>query len=127
MVDTVGDALPREMARVRGIRDVYIEIGPAGQFAAAMMAVEALACGIERGDHVGAAAKGGPVMVLLCPHGETFDDFCFGCERAAGYAECQHDVVAWLLGRGPIAASYAERIERGEHVVAAQSKPKDTK
>lgn len=37
-VDTLGDALPREMARVRdGVLPAYIEIGPAGTFAASLM------------------------------------------------------------------------------------------
>lgn len=37
-VETVGDALPREMARVRDeVMPPYREIGPAGQFALAMM------------------------------------------------------------------------------------------
>ncbi len=38
MVDTVGDALPREMARVRDeVMPAYQEIGPAGGPALAMM------------------------------------------------------------------------------------------
>jgi hypothetical protein len=38
MVDTLGDALPREIARVRDeVLPVYLEIGPGGAFAAAMM------------------------------------------------------------------------------------------
>ncbi len=37
-MDTLGDALPREMARVRDeVMPPYIEIGPPGQFALAMM------------------------------------------------------------------------------------------
>ena len=37
-VDTLADALPREVARVRDeVLPAYLEIGPAGQFAAAMM------------------------------------------------------------------------------------------
>ena len=37
-MDTLGDALPREMARVRDVlMPAYIEIGPAGKFALAMM------------------------------------------------------------------------------------------
>lgn len=37
-IDTVGDALPREMARVRDVvMPPYIEIGPAGAFALHMM------------------------------------------------------------------------------------------
>lgn len=36
--DTLGEALPREMARVRDkVMPVYIECGPAGAFALAMM------------------------------------------------------------------------------------------
>ncbi len=36
--DTLGDALPREMARVRDrVMPAYREIGPAGAFALAMM------------------------------------------------------------------------------------------
>jgi hypothetical protein len=38
MSDTLGDALPREMARVRDqVMPSYIEIGPPGMFALAMM------------------------------------------------------------------------------------------
>lgn len=38
MTDTLGDALPREMTRVRdAVLPVYQEIGPAGGFAVAMM------------------------------------------------------------------------------------------
>lgn len=38
MVDTLGDALPREMARVRDqVMPAYIEIGPVGALALAMM------------------------------------------------------------------------------------------
>ena len=37
-VDTLGEALPREMARVRDeVMPAYVEIGPAGAFALAMM------------------------------------------------------------------------------------------
>ena len=37
-VDTLGEALPREMARVRDeVMPAYVEIGPAGVFALAMM------------------------------------------------------------------------------------------
>jgi hypothetical protein len=36
--DTLGEALPREMARVRDkVMPAYIEIGPPGRFALAMM------------------------------------------------------------------------------------------
>jgi len=38
MTDTLGDALPREMARVRDeVMPAYIAIGPPGTFALAMM------------------------------------------------------------------------------------------
>ena len=38
MSETLGDALPREMTRVRDeVMPFYIEIGPPGQFALAMM------------------------------------------------------------------------------------------
>lgn len=38
MTDTVGDALPREMARIRDVViPAYQSIGPAGGFAIAMM------------------------------------------------------------------------------------------
>jgi hypothetical protein len=38
MTDTLGDALPREMARVRDVvMPAYQSIGPAGGFALAMM------------------------------------------------------------------------------------------
>lgn len=37
-VDTLADALPREMARVRdNVLPAYIEIGPPGMFASALM------------------------------------------------------------------------------------------
>jgi len=40
MIDTLGDALPREIARVRDeVLPVYLEIGPPGRFAVAMMRV----------------------------------------------------------------------------------------
>ena len=39
--NTLGDALPREMARVRDeVMPAYISIGPAGAFALAMMRAE---------------------------------------------------------------------------------------
>jgi molybdopterin converting factor small subunit len=38
MVDTLGDALPREMTRIRDeVMPAYIEIGPSGIFALTMM------------------------------------------------------------------------------------------
>ena len=39
-IDTLGDALPREMARVREVLKAYHEIGPAGAFGAAMIEAE---------------------------------------------------------------------------------------
>ena len=46
-VDTLGDALPREIARVRDeVLPAYIEIGPAGQFAVAMMRAD-----LDRASH----------------------------------------------------------------------------
>lgn len=37
-IETLGDALPKEMARVRDkILPAYLEIGPSGAFAASMM------------------------------------------------------------------------------------------
>ena len=36
-IETLGDALPKEMARVRELMPMYREIGPAGSFALAMM------------------------------------------------------------------------------------------
>lgn len=37
-IDTLGDALPREIARVRDrVLPAYLEIGPAGTFAVTMM------------------------------------------------------------------------------------------
>ena len=41
MTDTLGDALPREMARVRDkVMPAYISIGPAGGFALACMTLD---------------------------------------------------------------------------------------
>lgn len=37
MADSLGEALPREMTRVRGLIPIYQSIGPAGGFAIAMM------------------------------------------------------------------------------------------
>lgn len=40
-IDTLGDALPREMARVRDdVLPAYLEIGQAGAFAVAMMRLD---------------------------------------------------------------------------------------
>jgi hypothetical protein len=54
-VDTLGDALPREMARVRDeVMPAYQEIGPAGGFALMMMrrALDAAAKAMVEGDVV---------------------------------------------------------------------------
>lgn len=37
MTDTLGDALPREMARVREVLAIYHSIGPSGKFGAFMI------------------------------------------------------------------------------------------
>lgn len=52
MTDTLGDALPREMARVREIRDVYLEPDMNGAIAAALMArdLDAAAKALAEGD-----------------------------------------------------------------------------
>lgn len=53
--DTLGDALPREMARVRDeIMPAYLEIGPAGAFALASMRqdLDAAAKAMASGDVV---------------------------------------------------------------------------
>lgn len=50
---TLGDALPNEMARIRDeVIPAYIEIGPAGQFALAMMRadLDAATRALESGD-----------------------------------------------------------------------------
>ena len=55
MTDTLGDALPREMARVRDqVMPSYIEIGPPGMFALAMMRadLDAAAKALAEGDVV---------------------------------------------------------------------------
>jgi len=36
-MNSLGDALPKEQARVRGVLSYYKEIGPAGAFGAAMI------------------------------------------------------------------------------------------
>ena len=54
-VDTLGDALPREMARVRDhVIPIYREIGPAGAFAIAWMtaALDKAAKAMAEGDVV---------------------------------------------------------------------------
>lgn len=53
--DTLGDALPREMARVRDhVMPAYIAIGPAGSFALAFMRrdLDAAAKALAEGDVV---------------------------------------------------------------------------
>ncbi len=55
-VNTLGDALPREIARVRDeIMPAYIEIGPPGAFALAMMRsdLDAASRAMIEGDTVG--------------------------------------------------------------------------
>jgi hypothetical protein len=55
MTDTLGDALPREMARVRDeLIPMYIEIGPAGSFGLAMLrgALDRAAKAMAEGDVV---------------------------------------------------------------------------
>jgi len=55
MTDTLGDALPREMARVRDVvMPAYVEIGPAGIFALTMMrqALDGAARAMAEGDVV---------------------------------------------------------------------------
>lgn len=55
MTDTLGDALPREMARVRDkVMPPYIAIGPAGAMALAMMRadLDAAATAMAEGDVV---------------------------------------------------------------------------
>lgn len=54
-VTTLGEALPKEMARVRDeVMPAYIEIGPPGQFALAMMraSLDAAAKAMAEGDTV---------------------------------------------------------------------------
>jgi len=54
-IDTLGDALPQEMARIRDkVMPAYVEIGPAGAFALAMMRVDldAAAKAMAEGDTV---------------------------------------------------------------------------
>ncbi len=53
-VDTLGDALPREMARVTKLIELYASIGPAGGFAIALMRrdLAAAATALAEGDLV---------------------------------------------------------------------------
>ena len=61
MADTLGDALPREMARVRDeVMPAYIEIGPAGAFALAMMRADL--------DRAAKALAEGDVVGMLCTY-----------------------------------------------------------
>lgn len=55
-MDTLGEALPREMARVRDkVMPVYIEIGPAGSFALSFMRhdLDKAARALAEGDLIG--------------------------------------------------------------------------
>lgn len=59
MTDTVGDALPREMARIRDVViPAYQSIGPAGGFAIAMMKqdLDRAAVAMAHGDVIGMIA-----------------------------------------------------------------------
>lgn len=54
-IKTLGDALPKEMARIRDeVMPAYVEIGPAGQFALAFMRqdLDAAARAMAEGDVV---------------------------------------------------------------------------
>jgi hypothetical protein len=58
--DTLGDALPREMARIRDeVMPAYLEIGPPGAFALAMMRADLDAA-------ARAMAEGDVVAMLRC-------------------------------------------------------------
>jgi hypothetical protein len=59
-IDTLGDALPREQARVRRLLEQYIAIGPAGAFGAAMMRQS-----LARAEQ---AAISGDVIAMLQAH-----------------------------------------------------------
>lgn len=61
MTDTLGDALPREIARVRDqVMPAYIEIGPPGAFALRMMR--------ESLDRASKAMIEGDVVAMLRAH-----------------------------------------------------------
>lgn len=62
MTKTLGDALPEEQARVRRLIEMYREIGPAGQFAIAMMEAA-----LQRADQ---ASASGDVVAMLRAHHE---------------------------------------------------------
>lgn len=56
--ETLGDALPKEMARVREVLGHYREIGPAGMFGAAMIEQD-----LRAADR---AVMSGDVVAMLC-------------------------------------------------------------
>jgi len=58
--DTLGDALPREMARVRDeVMPAYIAIGPPGQFALHMMRMDLVTAAV-------AIADGDIAKMIIC-------------------------------------------------------------
>lgn len=58
-METLGDALPKELARVRRVLGYYKEIGPAGAFGAAMIEAE-----LQRADK--AMIEGDTVEMIRC-------------------------------------------------------------
>ena len=56
-METLGDALPREQARVRELLGIYKSIGPAGMFAATLMEES-----LRRADK--AVMSGDPVEII---------------------------------------------------------------
>jgi len=60
-VDTLGEALPREMARVRDeVMPAYIEVGPSGLFALTMMRMDL--------DKAAKSLAEGDVVAMLAAH-----------------------------------------------------------
>lgn len=59
---TLADSLPEQQKRVRGLIEIYRQIGPAGQFAIAMMEQA-----LTRADQ---AATSGDVVAMLRSHKE---------------------------------------------------------
>ena len=60
--ETLGEALPREMARVRDeVLPAYVAIGPAGSFAAAMMRADL--------DRAARALSEGDAVAMIGVHG----------------------------------------------------------
>ena len=57
MSTTVGEDFPKQQARVRALRESYLEIGPSGAFGAAMMEQA-----LKRADE---AAMSGDVVAIL--------------------------------------------------------------